>query len=366
MFLTLLIFILILGLLVFVHEFGHFWVAKKLGVTVHEFAFGFKPRLFSWKRGGTEYAINAIPLGGYVRLEGESEDTGKKGSFMAKSPKERALVLVAGVVMNLILAWVLLTITYVIGSYPLSNTFGSHAGVEGSRVVVVTLVSPNSPAQQAGIKAGDQIIALNGQSVEDAVALTETIKQQAGKEITIRYSRNGQESDTKTTPRVNPPAGEGAFGIGTGEASLLKAPWYKAPFIAVLEVGSQIKNSFVGFFQFVGQLIVRQEVNEDVSGIVGIGAATGIVRRLGIGPLLQFTALISTNLAVINILPILPLDGGHLLFAGLEAWRKKPIKDLYRQWMAIAGLAAILLLFLVVTYQDFLRFAIIDRIKDIF
>src|SRR6266542_6577053 len=110
MLITLLIFIFILGLLVFVHEFGHFWMAKRVGIKVHEFAFGFKPRLYAWKRGETEYAINALPFGGYVRLEGESENTGK-GSFMAQKPGKRALVLVAGVGMNLVLAWFLLTLS---------------------------------------------------------------------------------------------------------------------------------------------------------------------------------------------------------------------------------------------------------------
>src|SRR5690606_26942825 len=125
----------------FVHEFGHFWVAKRSGVKVHEFAFGFRPRLFAWKRGETEYAINLIPLGGYVRLEGETEDTGKKGSFAAKPPKVRAAVLVAGVLMNVLLAWILLAISYAVGSYPISPTYHKHPGVIAQTQVVIVHVS---------------------------------------------------------------------------------------------------------------------------------------------------------------------------------------------------------------------------------
>jgi regulator of sigma E protease len=366
MFITLIIFIFILGLLVFVHEFGHFWVAKRVGVKVHEFAFGFKPRLVSWKRGGTEYAINAIPLGGYVKLEGESEDSGKAGSFLAQSVGKRALILIAGVLMNLVLAWLLLTMSYIIGSYPLSMTYHKHPGVINEGGVIVVDVKPNSPAETAGIQSGDAILEINGEPITETQTVTDRIKELSGQEITVKLLRKDMKFDTKATPRVNPPMGEGALGIGTGVSIHSRALWYKAPYVALLELGSEIQSAFIGFIGFVQQLVVKQEVNKDVSGIVGIGAATGIVRRLGIGPLLAFTALISTNLAVINILPFLPLDGGHLLFVGLEALRRKPVAQMYRQWFSMAGLAAIMLLFVIVTYQDVLNFALVDRIKQLF
>ncbi len=366
MIITLLVFLLILGLLVFVHEFGHFWVAKRLGIKVHEFAFGFKPRLLAWKRGETEYAINLIPLGGYVRLEGEQEDTGKKGSFMGQSASTRAAVLVAGVVMNLILAWVLLTLTYGLGSYPLTPTFDKHAGIARTSDVVVVSVSPNSPAEASGIKVGDHITAINNQPVIDSSSLTETIKTYVGQKIMITYRRDNQVYEVRATPRSNPPANEGAFGIGTGELASVKVSWLQAPWYALRELGSEIQGTFVGFTDFVKRLVVKQEVSENVSGIVGIGAATGIVRRLGIAPLLQFIALISTNLAVVNILPILPLDGGHLLVTAIEAITRRKVRDVYRYWVTMAGLAAILILFVVVTYRDFITFSIFERLKNLF
>jgi regulator of sigma E protease len=372
MLLTLIIFILILGLLIFVHEFGHFWAAKRSGVIVHEFAFGFKPRLFAWKRGETTYAINLIPMGGYVRLEGENEEasTGagdsKKGSLMAQPPKKRAFIMVAGVTMNLILAWILLTFTYALGSYPLTPTFDAHPGLDQQANVILAKINPNSPAATAGFAVGDKVVAIAGQSVTSAQHLTEMIKQQTGQPIEVQYQRHGVTQTATVTPRVNPPAGEGALGVTLGEATVVRTAWYKAPWVALLEVGSEIKSTFVGFATFVANLFVKGEVSKDVSGIIGVGSAVGVVRRLGVAPLMQFTAYISTNLAVINILPILPLDGGHLLFVIIEAIRKKRVNLVYKNWVAVAGLAAILLLFLVVTYQDILTFSIVDRLKALF
>ncbi len=348
------------------HELGHFWVAKRAGVTVHEFAFGFKPRLFSWKRGETLYAVNLLPFGGYVRLEGEDEKTGDKGSFADKPVRVRAAVFVAGVCMNLIFAWLLLTIAYGLGSYPLSPSFGNHPGVISDQRIILAEVNPGSPAAQAGLAIGDVVVAINGSAISSVDEVVTKIHDSSGQDMTITYERAGVTTTVHAVPREHPPAGEGALGIAPQQSGVVSAPWWKAPGVAVLEVGSEIRSSFVGFMQFIQQLVVRQEVNQDVSGIIGVGAATGIVRRLGIAPLLQFTALISTSLAVVNILPVPPLDGGHLLFAAIEAVRKKPIKDMYRHWVALAGLAALVALFFIVTYQDIIRFSLLDRLKSLF
>ncbi len=366
MLITGLVFILILGLLVFVHEFGHFWVARKVGVTVHEFAFGFRPRLFSWKRGETTYAINLIPLGGYVRLEGEDADTGKKGSLMGKPPVKRILIFIAGVVMNLVLGWLLLVLAYGIGCYSLSPTFESHAGVVTDRSIYVGTVNPNSPASVAGLHKGDKIVAVAQQPVADALPMIQIFKQKAGQSVDVTYERQGVKAETQLVPRQNPPQGEGAIGITVEQSSITRTAWYRAPWVALQETGAEIKSSFVGFIGFISKLIVRQQVDENVAGIVGVGSAVGVVRRLGISTLMQFTALISINLAVLNILPVPPLDGGHVLFTALEAIRKKPVKEAYRGWITIGGLIAILLLFVIVTYQDLARLAIFESLKHLF
>ncbi len=366
MLVTLVIFLVILSLWVFVHELGHFLAAKRIGVTVHEFAFGFRPRLVAWKRGETIYAINLLPFGGYVRLEGESEDSKKAGSLMSKSPRQRVFVLVAGIVMNLLLAWILLTLAYGLGSYPISTSFGDHAGVSNSSSVLVLQTEANSPAAQAGLQQGDTFVSVNGQPVQNANSLVATMKQDAGQLVALTYRRNSVDTTITITPRANPPQGQGALGVSIGESSVVKASWARAPIVAIQEVGSEIKGIFTTLGSFIHDLFVHRQVSQNVIGIVGVGEAVGVVRRLGIAPLMQFTALVSTNLAVVNLLPLLPLDGGHILFTLIEAIRRRPVKDIYRQWTATAGLALILALFLIVTYEDVARLAIFDHLKNIF
>lgn len=365
MLITGLLFLLILGLLVFVHELGHFWAAKKNGVTVHEFAFGFRPRLVSWKRGETEYAINLLPLGGYVRLEGEGSDTGKKGSFAGKSTKVKALVLVAGVVMNVIFAWIALIFAYVIGATPLTPSFSSQPYAYNEANILVQSVTADSPASSAGLQTADQLIALDGQTFSSAQDFITKTKERVGEPITLTVERGGDTKELTLTPRKDPPAGQGPIGVGLLEASLTKAKWYQAPVTAAYEVISEMKQTLVGLGTFVRDLVVKQEASENVSGIIGVGVATGIVRKLGIGSVLQFIAIISANLALINILPIPPLDGGHLAFVLLERFVKRPLEAV-KGYVTMAGLAIILLFAVFVSYQDILRFGLVERIKQLF
>jgi regulator of sigma E protease len=365
MLITIALFLFILGLLVFVHEFGHFWVAKRLGVTVHEFAFGFRPRLFAWHRNGTDYAINLLPLGGYVRLEGEDEESHKPGSFANKPAWVKALILVAGVTMNIVLAWFVLFLAYTIGSSALSPTFANQPFVHVNAQVFVDTVEPNTPAAAAGLKSGDQLLAINGQTMATADDFVNVTKQDVGKPITIKLERDSQTLNVMATPRVNPPAGQGALGISLAESATVRVPWYQAPISAASEVGSEIKLTFVGLWQFFRDLVVAHQVSPDVSGIVGVGVATGIVRRLGVGSVLQFISLISVNLALINILPIAPLDGGQLLFVILEKVSKRTL-DQVKNWASVAGLAVLLLFAIFITYKDVIRFDVISRIVHLF
>lgn len=361
MIITGVLFILILGLLVFVHELGHFLVAKRNGVTVHEFAFGFKPRLFSWKRGGTEYAINLLPFGGYVRLEGETEDTGAKGSFAAKSPLIKTKVLVAGVTMNVILAWIVLMLAYAIGSTPLTASFSRQSFTQTNVMVELGRVAPGSPAELAGWQIGDQILTLDGQALESASALVMATKSKVGQEIRVELRRGQAILMSSLIPRNNPPAGEGALGIELVEASVVRSPLYLAPVAAAGELASQVKLTFMGIGRVLTDLVVERKVSDEASGLVGVGVATGVVRRLGIGSILQFISLISVNLALVNLLPIPPLDGGHLLFVWLEHWRKKSL-EIVRGYVTMVCLGLLLLFTLSVTYKDIIRFHIIDRL----
>jgi regulator of sigma E protease len=278
----------------------------------------------------------------------------------------RAFVLVAGVAMNLILAWILLTGAYALGSFPLTSTFTEHSGLKVDREVVIAEVIAGSPAETVGIKSGDKVTAVNDQAVSGGRQLIDRVKTLAGQQISITFVRDGQTQTAKVTPRVNPPANEGALGVSLGESAYVHPAGWLSPWVGLKETGSQIVTTVDGVGQFFRQIFTQGSVSEDVSGIVGIGAATGVVRRLGLAPLLQFTALISTNLAVVNLLPILPLDGGHLLFLAAEKVRKRPVNEKIRQWVGLGGLVLMILLAIVVTYRDVIRFSIIDRIQSLF
>ncbi len=365
MIITLLVFILILGILVFVHELGHFLAAKRAGVRVEEFAFGFKPRIWGKKIGETIYGINAIPLGGYVKLYGEDKKEKGDRAFNNKSKPARASILVAGTLMNFILAWVIFSIIYGIGFEPIMPDMDKIAFARVVDPVKIVTVAKGSPAEAQGLKSGDMITAIEGNKTASSMDTILAISRYLDKPITISLERDHQTLTVPITPRKNPPKDQGAIGV-TLSGGKIGTTWYKAPVVGFLVSGKLAGMSIGAFGSFIKNLFVKQEVSEDVTGIVGIGAITGMVRRLGFIYLIQFVALISTSLAVINLFPIVPFDGGHLMILGIEAVRKKKLKDIQVQWMGAIGLAFILLLFLVVTYHDVIRFGIWDLIKGVF
>ena len=361
MFITLLVFLAIIGLLVFVHELGHFLVAKKNGVKVEEFAIGFKPTLYSKKIGETTYSINLIPLGGYVRLYGEGGEAGA-GSLKSKTIYQRFKILVAGSAMNFLLGFLGLTILFASGFTPIFPGANNNPYVEGKQQVLVTQVSDDSPANLAGLKTGDIVFSVNGEKVANDVEFVAITRENIGQEITIGYLREGKEQSLKLTPRTDPPAGQGPVGAGISTTGKIKTSVFKAPAAALYESGRIIGLSANAFGGFVKNLVIEQKVSEDVTGLIGIGALTGVVRRLGIDYLAQLVVIISLSLGVVNLMPILPLDGGHIAALGYEKIKGRPLSDRQLGMLATAGLFFVLLLFIIVTYKDFIRFDVIGRI----
>lgn len=361
MFTTLIVFLLIIGLLVFVHELGHYLVAKKNGVKVEEFAFGFRPRLFAKKVGETTYAINLIPLGGYVRLHGEDGKSGA-GSLKSKSIFQRFQILVAGSAMNFLLGFLGLTILFMSGFTPIFPGANTNPYVDGKQRVVISQVSDGSPASLAGLKVGDIVTSVNGEQIANDIEFINVTRGNLGKEVNISYLRDGSELSLKLTPRTNPPEGQGPVGAGINTTGKVKTTVLKAPAAAMYESGRIIGLSAAAFVDFVKNLVVKQEVSDDVTGLVGIGALTGVARRLGIDYLAQLIVIISLGLGVVNLMPILPLDGGHIAALGYEKITGKPLSDKHLGMLATAGLFFVLLLFIIVTYKDFIRFDIIGRI----
>lgn len=364
MLITLLVFILILGLLVFVHELGHFLVAKRSGVRVEEFAFGFRPRIWGKKIGETQYAINLIPLGGYVRLYGEqSKETGPR-SFRSKSIRQRLAIFVAGAAMNLILAWLILTILFTVGFNPLIPGVAKNPFVEARQHVLIREVVSGSPADQAGLKAGETVVSVDGQTIGADYEFVSAIGKKKGQEVAMVVKDQGENRSVKLVPRVDPPAGQGAIGVIIESVGVAKSQIYAAPAAAIYETGRIVWTSLSGFFGFLDELVVKQRVSENVTGIVGIGHLTSVYRRLGFEYLAQLVALISAGLGIINLMPILPLDGGHIAALAYEKVRHRPLTEKQFGTLWLVGLAFILALFLIVTYKDIIRFNVVGRIID--
>ncbi len=350
----------VFGLLVIVHEFGHFIAAKWAGIRVDEFAIGFPPRLFAFKRGETTYAINLLPIGGYVRMPGENGETTDEqgnpdpGAFASKPANKRLIVLLAGVTMNIILAFLLLTAAEAIGA---PNPYA-----------IVGDVQAGSPAADAGLHSGDHILSVNGQPVKyftdfrnDVNAVTDhTPSSTKTVPVTVVLQRKGESQPVTIVVQAlahpNASAGQGHFGVTadyTG-APWARAPIWQAPLLGVQDMGAIV----VATVQFVGLLIHGVlPWNQTVSGPVGIVKATGqeasYVPVVGPAPLLTFTALISLNLAFVNALPIPALDGGRVVFVLIEMLRRgKRISPEREGLVNLIGMGALLLLILIVTIND--------------
>ncbi len=362
MLVTALVFLLVLSVLVYVHEFGHYFAARRNGVRVHEFAFGFRPRLWAKKIGQTEFAVNAIPLGGYVRLHGEQPEEVGADSFRSKSIFQRFQILFAGAFMNLALAWVVLTGLFVSGFDPLMPGIASNPFVASTQVVSVVKALPDSPAAAADLRENDVIKSVNGKTVasdQEFIALVSALR---GQQVTLVFERAGALQTVVLEARANPPAGQGAFGVAIQSRGEVRSTVVAAPAAAAYETGRIIGLSAKGVVDFGKNLFLRGKVSEDVTGLIGIGAMTGVTRRLGFEYLLQLVAVVSIGLGVINLFPILPLDGGHIAALGYEKVAGRPLSERQMGSLALAGLALVLALFVIVTYKDIVRFQILERI----
>lgn len=362
MLVTLIVFIAIIGLLVFVHELGHFLAARKMGVKVKEFAFGFKPRIWGKKIGDTTYAINAIPLGGYVHMKGEADKEGGDDSYNTKSPAAKALILISGVLMNFLLGIVLLVILFIAGFEPLIGGIGSNPFVKSLQEVKITDINSNSPAEAAGLKIDDIVTTVNDKKIASDQEFIIEISRNRGESVEIGLLRAGQEKSVSVVPRTDPPEGEGPLGVGISSSGEVSTSVLNSVPAAVYETGRIASLSAIGFGGFIKNLVVEQEISEDVTGIIGVGAATGIARRLGWEYVVQLVIVVSIGLAIVNLVPILPLDGGHLAVVGYEAVTKRKLGERGLNYFAGFGLLFIIFLFVVVTSRDFIRFQVWDRL----
>ncbi len=354
---TAIAFILILGLLVFVHELGHFLVAKKMGVRVEEFGFGFPPRLWGIKKGETTYSLNLIPLGGFVKIFGEDgEEKQNHHSFAAKKVWQRAGILLAGVTMNVLLAAFLMSLGYMIG---LPWAIDDQQDASGA-LVQITQIDADSPAAQAGLRAGDIILgasSLSGQlaKVERVAEVQDFIAKNKGQEILLLLRRGQSEWQVKLIPRAEPPAGQGAMGVVLARVAKVSLPWYRAIFEGIKASLVLIWLIISSLAYLLWQYLSYGQTVGGVVGPVGIYSITGQAAQMGFVYLLQLAAFLSINLAIVNALPFPALDGGRVLFLIIEKIKGSPVSQAVEKAVHTAGFAFLILLMIVVTFKDIAR-----------
>jgi len=351
---SIIIFLLILSLLVLVHEFGHFFAAKKQGILVEEFGFGYPPRLLSIKIGETVYSLNLIPLGGFVKVYGEEyqEKISKKlssRSFSHKKPWQKALVLVAGILGNFFLGWLLISYLFTQGVPTPTNK------------IIIEQVAKNSPAALAEIKEGDVVKSLiisNNKTnlhLKTAEELIKYSKKYAGQEIILKIERNGKILEKKLVPRKKPPAGQGPLGLAISSFEEKKYPWYQAPFYGLIEALNITKKIAVEVIKIIVQFVSFKKPAVEVTGPIGIAHYTNKIVKFGKNAVLELIALLSLNLAIVNLLPFPALDGGRLVFVIYEWVTKRKVNKNFEKYLNLIGFILLLTLAAVISVNDIIR-----------
>lgn len=358
-------FIGILLVLVLAHEWGHFITARLSGVKVEEFGFGFPPRLTAWQGRVTTYSINWLPLGGFVRLKGEDNvdpnAAADADSFATQGIIKRATIIVAGVFMNIVVAVVLLAIGYTVGLPELlGNSVPAGATVTDSKHQIVNVL-PGSPAATT-LQPGDVIASVDGQQFLLLSDLQNYIRAYPTRDTTrpmqLSVNRAGQEQNIPLAPTMLTTAsGQQAYGVGVELASsgLVSYPFTRAVVVAAQTVGETIKLIFITLYQLIAQLVAGHPEGAEVAGPVGIARIAGDAAGLGWRYLLSFGAILSINLAVINVLPIPGLDGGRLFFLAYEAVFRRRVSAETEGRIHRWGFLTLLLLVLVITAVDINR-----------
>lgn len=381
---AIIIFAVILSLIVFVHELGHFLVARFFGVRTEEFGLGLPPRIIGivkndegkWEvvKGKTKkqfkntiLSLNWIPVGGFVSIKGENGDSKEDpDSFGSQPIWQRILIISAGVIMNIILAFAILSFGYMVGLPSVAEDLPESARVSERQIQIFTVLE-GSPADSAGIEAGDIVASINGQPFENTGQLQDFIKAHENEELTISINRQGAELAKTVTPVNLEETGEKGVGVGLADIGIISYPVHIAVVRGAESTVYLTKAIIVAFYDLFKNLIIRQEVAVDLSGPVGIAVMTGKFARMGFAYILQFAALLTVNLAVINFLPFPALDGGRVLFLVIEKIRRKPIPQKIEAMIHNTGFLLLLALLALVTFRDLARVSdkIINGLKSI-
>lgn len=329
-------------------------------MTVEEFGIGFPPKIFGKKdKHGTIWSVNAIPLGGFVRIKGEGGDEKERfspGAFATKSIPWRFGVLVGGVVMNIIAAWVLFSGGFATGLPSILEGSDIAEELIADRAVNVVEVMQGSPAQEAGLLPGDEVRAIDGQGFVSGEEARAALAPHAdGSPLVFTLERGSEEVVIEVTPAFIEELEREGVGIALVETGTVRYPWYQAPIVGAQTTVGMTMSVVGGFWTLLTGVFSKEDVVAQLSGPVGIASLTGQVLDLGAIHVIQFAAMLSVNLAVLNILPFPALDGGRILFLLIEAIRRKPLTARLEQSIHGMGFALLIVLVLFVTYQDIVR-----------
>ncbi|MGC8981445.1 MAG: M50 family metallopeptidase [Minisyncoccia bacterium] len=339
-----LIFLIVLSILIFVHEFGHFIVAKKTGVPVEEFAIGFPPRLISKKIGDTLYSLNLILFGGYVKIRGENDPNDKFG-FLNQPPYKKLLITFSGVFFNLLLAYLIFSIGYL---------YGLPEYYKGAKEVTITQILQDSPAQKAGLMLGDKILYFKFNNeiyyFEKPEEVKEKIKPFIGKEIYLGIKRGKDVFEVKIVPRK----GDAPIGIGIASIGLIKYGFPENFYRGLIKTYDGTKAIIFAFKDFFLRLLKERKVAKEVVGPLGIYDIYNQMRTLGINYFLHFIAIISLNLFIINLIPFPGLDGGRLIIYLGEAISRRRFPYLAEVITNSVGLILLITFMIIITIKDIL------------
>lgn len=355
---NILIFLIVLSVLIIVHEFGHLFMAKLLGVRVEKFSLGIGPKIFSFKRKFTQYTLSLIPLGGYVKFSGDTQEEfkGNQWEYLAKSPGERAAIVFCGPVLNYFLAFVFFYVLFIIGYPALSAKVGD--------------LLTDFPAQKSGLLKEDTIIAIDGQRVMDWDEMQQVIRSKKAGAIEIVVLRNKKEMQFTIEPRIEKM--KNIFGqeetvrlVGIRpkeEFVKLKYDFGTAFVMASQKLWLITHSTFKAIWRM---LTGGMSLKESITGPLGIFYLTSHAFGLGINYLLQIVAILSASLAIFNILPLPVLDGGHLFLLGMERIRNRPLGQKIEDWITRIGFSFIMFLALFVFYNDLVKFGLVDKLINI-
>ncbi len=360
---TIIIFLVILAVLVFVHELGHFIAAKLFGIRVDEFAIGFPPKIWSFKKGETKYALNAIPFGGYVKIFGEDpneENTNgadSARSFVHASSWKQILVLLSGIFFNIIFAWILISISFNIGT--LTSVNSEYAGKLTNAGVIILSVEKDSPAMKVGLKEGDfisNIISGKENIKNPTIEQIQNVISKATSSVQLSYKRGLNESVVDVIPANGLVNGRKAIGVAMDFAGTLKFGFFQSFYEGAKLTVLEVKAVAVGMYKFFANAFVGDKsMLSQVSGPIGIAGMVGEARQFGVAYLFGFIALISINLAVLNAIPFPALDGGRVLFILLEKIFRRKIKPAIMNWTNGIGFMLLMALMVFITYKDILK-----------